>query len=90
MRRDLDPVVGEDPQVRLPDPRSDGQRLPGVARRDAVLVGLKRDQRAARRDPVDDDLRGEREQRQWPQRLGCAELTDGAPPSTTTVRRRSR
>ena len=53
--------------MRFPDPRADGQRLAGISRRDGVLVGLKRNQRAARRDSVNHDLGREREHRQWPQ-----------------------
>ena len=83
--RDLDPGSGDDPQVRLPDARADGQWLAGVAGRDAVVVRLEHDQRGARRDPVDRDLGRERQRRQLPQRLCGAELADGAPTSATSV-----
>jgi hypothetical protein len=86
VRRDLDPGRRHDPQIRLPDPCPNGQRLAGVARRDAVLVRLEQDQCAARRDPVDDDLGRERERGQRPQRLACAELADCAPTPPAPIR----
>jgi hypothetical protein len=69
----------------LADACPDREPLAGVARRDAVVVGLERDQRAACRDALDDDLGWEREHGKCPQRLAGAELADGAPTPATLI-----
>jgi len=85
VRRDRVARRRDDGQQRLADAGADRDGPAGVRWWDAVAVALERDQRAARRLALDDDLGRERQRRQRPQRFGGAQLADRAVAAAAAV-----